>query len=125
MLGLFFCVCAAYGVMSAVHQVVDRWRMTREIRVESRMLGDFGPDSPLVQTRSFMEERFGGVAALELILRGKDERVMDLEVLRGVEGLLEALPEVEELNIGHAIVADAIFKGLQQAVADFRAVMVR
>ncbi len=36
-----------------------------------------------------------------------------------------ALPEVEELNIGHAIVADAIFKGLQQAVADFRAVMVR
>ncbi|MDQ6982407.1 MAG: pyridoxine 5'-phosphate synthase [Mariprofundus sp.] len=35
------------------------------------------------------------------------------------------LPEVEELNIGHAIVADAIFKGLQQAVADFRAVMVR
>ncbi|ATX82239.1 pyridoxine 5'-phosphate synthase [Mariprofundus ferrinatatus] len=36
-----------------------------------------------------------------------------------------AIPEVEELNIGHAIVADAIFKGLQQAVADFRAVMVR
>ncbi|GAV20582.1 pyridoxine 5-phosphate synthase [Mariprofundus micogutta] len=36
-----------------------------------------------------------------------------------------ALPEVEELNIGHAIVADAIFKGLQQAVSDFRAVMLR
>jgi len=36
-----------------------------------------------------------------------------------------AIPEVEELNIGHAIVADAIFKGLKQAVADFRAVMVR
>jgi len=36
-----------------------------------------------------------------------------------------ALPEVEELNIGHAIIADAIFKGLHQAVADFRAVMPR
>jgi len=36
-----------------------------------------------------------------------------------------AIPEVEELNIGHAIVADALFKGLKQAVADFRAVMVR
>ncbi|PIP03072.1 MAG: pyridoxine 5'-phosphate synthase [Zetaproteobacteria bacterium CG12_big_fil_rev_8_21_14_0_65_54_13] len=36
-----------------------------------------------------------------------------------------ALPEVEELNIGHAIIADAIFKGLHQAVADFKAVMVR
>jgi len=36
-----------------------------------------------------------------------------------------AIPEIEELNIGHAIVADAIFKGLEQAVIDFRAVMVR
>lgn len=36
-----------------------------------------------------------------------------------------AMPEIEELNIGHAIVADAIFKGLKQAVADFKAVMVR
>jgi len=34
-----------------------------------------------------------------------------------------AIAEVEELNIGHAIVADAIFKGLEQAVADFKAVM--
>ncbi|MDQ6970362.1 MAG: pyridoxine 5'-phosphate synthase [Mariprofundus sp.] len=36
-----------------------------------------------------------------------------------------AIPEIEELNIGHAIVADALFKGLQQAVSDFRAVMKR
>ncbi|MFQ5518706.1 MAG: pyridoxine 5'-phosphate synthase [Mariprofundus sp.] len=36
-----------------------------------------------------------------------------------------ALPELEELNIGHAIVADAIFKGLQRAVSDFKAVMTR
>ena len=36
-----------------------------------------------------------------------------------------AIPEVEELNIGHAIVADALFKGLKQAVIDFKAVMQR
>jgi len=36
-----------------------------------------------------------------------------------------AIPEIEGLNIGHAIIADAIFKGLKQAVADFKAVMTR
>ena len=36
-----------------------------------------------------------------------------------------AIPEVEELNIGHAIIADAVFKGLEQAVIDFKAVMQR
>jgi len=36
-----------------------------------------------------------------------------------------AIPEIEELNIGHAIIADAVFKGLKQAVADFKAIMHR
>jgi len=36
-----------------------------------------------------------------------------------------AIPEIVELNIGHAIVADALFKGLKQAVIDFKAVMQR
>ena len=36
-----------------------------------------------------------------------------------------AIAEIEELNIGHAIIADAVFKGLHRAVADFKAVMVR
>ncbi|HXH73123.1 MAG TPA: pyridoxine 5'-phosphate synthase [Mariprofundaceae bacterium] len=36
-----------------------------------------------------------------------------------------AIPEIEGLNIGHAIVADAVFKGLVRAVADFKAVMAR
>jgi len=35
------------------------------------------------------------------------------------------IAEIEELNIGHAIVADAVFKGLDQAVKDFKAVMQR
>jgi pyridoxine 5-phosphate synthase len=36
-----------------------------------------------------------------------------------------AIPEIEELNIGHAIIADAVFKGLEQAVADFKTIMHR
>jgi len=36
-----------------------------------------------------------------------------------------AIEAIEGLNIGHAIVADAVFKGLRQAVADFKAVMRR
>ncbi len=36
-----------------------------------------------------------------------------------------AIAEIEELNIGHAIVADSIFKGLKQAVADFKSIMRR
>lgn len=36
-----------------------------------------------------------------------------------------AIPEIEELNIGHAIVADALFKGMRQAVIDFKEIMRR
>jgi len=36
-----------------------------------------------------------------------------------------SISEIEGLNIGHAIIADAVFKGLKQAVADFKALMQR
>jgi len=36
-----------------------------------------------------------------------------------------AIAEIEGLNIGHAIVADALSKGLKQATADFKALMQR
>ncbi len=36
-----------------------------------------------------------------------------------------AIDAIEGLNIGHAIVADALFKGLRRAVADFKGVMRR
>ena len=40
-------------------------------------------------------------------------------------GPVAALPQLAELNIGHAIVAEAIFVGLSQAVRDMRAAMDR
>ncbi len=36
-----------------------------------------------------------------------------------------AIPEIIELNIGHAIIADAVFKGLHQSVADFKTLIRR
>jgi pyridoxine 5-phosphate synthase len=38
---------------------------------------------------------------------------------------IAALPGVRELNIGHAIIARAIFSGLATAVADMKAIMLR
>ena len=35
-----------------------------------------------------------------------------------------AIPQIVELNIGHSIIADAVFKGLERAVADMRARML-
>jgi predicted RND superfamily exporter protein len=39
------------------------------LRVETRMLGDFGPESPLSKTRAAFETLFGGVSTLEVIVR--------------------------------------------------------
>jgi pyridoxine 5-phosphate synthase len=36
-----------------------------------------------------------------------------------------AIAELSELNIGHAIVAEALFKGWQKAIIDMKALMVR
>ena len=38
---------------------------------------------------------------------------------------IAAITELSELNIGHAIVAEALFKGWQQAIKDMRALMIQ
>jgi pyridoxine 5-phosphate synthase len=39
--------------------------------------------------------------------------------------IVAALPEVSELHIGHALIGHAVFVGLRQAIADFKAEAVR
>ena len=34
-----------------------------------------------------------------------------------------AIPEIEELNIGHAIIARAVFTGLKEAVAEMKRII--
>jgi pyridoxine 5-phosphate synthase len=41
----------------------------------------------------------------------------------GNVGAVAAIPEIEELNIGHAIVGRAIFIGLAEAVREMRMAM--
>lgn len=43
--------------------------------------------------------------------------------VRNVGALVQAVPEIEELNIGHALISDAIFVGIDASVAAFRAVI--
>jgi pyridoxine 5-phosphate synthase len=38
---------------------------------------------------------------------------------------IAAIAELSELNIGHAIVAEALFKGWQKAIADMKALMAQ
>jgi pyridoxine 5-phosphate synthase len=38
---------------------------------------------------------------------------------------IAAIAELSELNIGHAIVAEAVFKGWQKAIADMKSLMVQ
>ncbi len=40
-------------------------------------------------------------------------------------GAITAIPEIEELNIGHAVIADSVLVGLERAVRDMRAAMER
>jgi pyridoxine 5-phosphate synthase len=40
-------------------------------------------------------------------------------------GAVTAITEIEELNIGHAVIADAVLVGLERAVRDMRAAMER
>ena len=37
---------------------------------------------------------------------------------------IAAIPEIYELNIGHAIIAQSVFSGLAKAVADMKAIML-
>ena len=39
--------------------------------------------------------------------------------------LVAALPDVAELHIGHALIGHAVFVGLRQAIADFKAEAIR
>lgn len=41
-----------------------------------------------------------------------------------IKTLVKAVPEIEELNIGHAIVARAIFVGLEKAVAEMKILLL-
>jgi pyridoxine 5-phosphate synthase len=78
------------------------------------------------------EYAHGGEGELARLAEGaKRAHAMGLEVAAG-HGLtqentpaLVAIPEIVELNIGHAVVADAVFVGIDEAVRAYRAAIER
>jgi pyridoxine 5-phosphate synthase len=70
--------------------------------------------------------------ALARLARGASlARELGLEVAAGHGltranvGAVTAIPEIEELNIGHAVIADAVLVGLDRAVRDMRVAIER
>jgi pyridoxine 5-phosphate synthase len=82
-----------------------------------------------LHTGEYAHERAGELA--RLAAGAKRARALGLEVAAG-HGLtqanvpaLVALPEIVELNIGHAVISDAVFGGLQGVVRAYREAIVR
>jgi pyridoxine 5-phosphate synthase len=63
--------------------------------------------------------------AAELIHHAKVSLAAGHGLTRANVGPIAALPALEELNIGHALIGDAIFVGLERAVRDMRAAIDR
>jgi len=84
------------------------------------------PGRSRVRARGRVEEELGRLGAA-----ARRARELGLEVAAGHGlnrhnvGPVVAIPEVGEVNIGHSVVADAIFFGLDRAVRDLRAAVER
>ena len=74
------------------------------------------------------EERLRHLENINKAVRYAHSRGLQVNAGHGLTrhnvGPIAANPLITELNIGHAIVADAVFVGLAQAVQDFKRVMV-
>lgn len=118
-------MCAARAIKLSLFIAAD----PRQIR-ESKELGARQIE---LHTGEYCEASGEGQRAeLERLARGAAlGRELGLEIAAG-HGLtrenvvsVAAIPEIEELNIGHAVIADAIFVGLERAILDFRDAVAR
>ncbi|HEY3497053.1 MAG TPA: pyridoxine 5'-phosphate synthase [Polyangiaceae bacterium] len=94
---------------------------------------DLGAHQIELHTGEYAEAR--GAARAETLSRlaqgARHAQKLGLEVAAGHGltrenvGAITAIPEIEELNIGHAVIADAVMLGISQAVRDLRAAVER
>jgi pyridoxine 5-phosphate synthase len=85
------------------------------------------PDAVELHTGRYAASwRTGGPALAELEAAARQARALGLAVHAGHGltyenvGPVAALPEVEELNIGHSIISRAVFVGIERAVREMR-----
>lgn len=88
-----------------------------------------GADAIELHTGRYANNTGGGAALAELVDAARIGAELGLAIHAG-HGLtlanvapVAAIPEIEELNIGHSIVSRAVFVGLSVAVRDMRAAM--
>jgi pyridoxine 5-phosphate synthase len=117
--------CETCGIKLSLFIAAD----TRQIEASR----DLGARQVELHTGEYAEAR-GALRAetlARLALGAEQARKLGLEVAAGHGltrdnvGAVTAIPEVEELNIGHAVIADAVMVGLSQAVRDLRAAVDR
>ena len=67
---------------------------------------------------------------LERIIKGTEYAASKSLVVNAGHGLnldnvaaIAAIPQIHELNIGHSIIAESVFVGLEQAVKDMKAAL--
>jgi pyridoxine 5-phosphate synthase len=106
----------AGGIPVSLFIVADRDQVERS--------GTIGATQIELHTGEYAHGRVGELA--RIAAAGTRARALGLEVAAG-HGLtqdnvpaLVALPEISELNIGHAVISDAVFAGLRGAVRAYR-----
>jgi pyridoxine 5-phosphate synthase len=100
--------------------------------VQLRASRDAGAHAVELHTGDYANARDAGARELDRLRRAaSDAAALDLEVHAGHGltvanvGAVAAIPEIVELNIGHAIVARAVLVGLAAAVREMKAAMER
>jgi len=95
---------------------VDASAATGATRIELHT-GDYANATSEAQTHELARLAIGSAHGASLGLHVAAGHGL---TVRNVRALVEALPELAELNIGHALMADALFVGLDEAYARFR-----
>ncbi|MEM9192262.1 MAG: pyridoxine 5'-phosphate synthase, partial [Myxococcota bacterium] len=90
------------------------------VRTVELHTGDFANAMPAAMPSELARLSAGARLGAELDLRVAAGHGLTVE---NTPRLLAAAPEVEEVNIGHALVSDAVFTGLERAVRAFLAVL--
>lgn len=131
-------VIAGHDAIAEVASMCERTGIKLSLFIEAEIAqidaaADLGARQIELHTGEYCElEGTARAAELSRLARGAQHaRQIGLDVAAG-HGLtrhnvvdIAAIPQIAELNIGHAVVADAIFTGLAGAVGPFRAAIDR
>jgi len=95
--------------------LVAAWGISR-IRVETKMLEYFRPDSPIRASYEFIEDRLTGISSLEILVdAGREEGLQEPEVFRAMERLCDEL-RAEEPSVSTVLSLGNFYRRLKSAL---------